>query len=71
MTIKLETEEGGRPTTQFLQVASLMPRAVEGAGSEPVAVGGGRGGDDPVMPAARCLMLAAHTALRIALAPCL
>ena len=42
MTIKLETEEGGRPTTQFLQVASLMPRAVEGAGSEPVAVGGGR-----------------------------
>ena len=45
MTIKLETEEGGRPTTQFLQVApEVMPRAVEGAGSEPVAVGGGGGG---------------------------
>ena len=69
MTIKLETEEGGRPTTQFLQVApEVMPRAVEGAGSEPVSVGAGVG-NDPVMPVARCLMLAAHTALRIVLAP--
>ena len=24
MTIKLETEEGGRPMTQFLQVASFV-----------------------------------------------
>ena len=41
-----------------------MPRAVEGAGSEPVSVGAGVG-NDPVMPVARCLMLAANTALRI------